>query len=173
MSSPWMISPFSYGASLRSSSYGVSSSCAACLFSRLVIGRDLAAGGVPSANLCKGPMPSSSWNAALNLAASIRLDRRPGARTWGRRRFAQRPKREPLPLKLAAQPTASREATAYRRGTLAPGVAAIVAAHHIPMLLHEEHIRARAVQCDPMNAVAHCSRMQADRFRLAVGWRRM
>ena len=40
---------------------------------------------------------------------------------------------------------------------LAPAVAGVVAAHHVPMLLHEEHIWPRAVHGDMMNAVAHLS----------------
>ena len=37
---------------------------------------------------------------------------------------------------------------------LMPGVAAIVAAHHVPMLLHEENVGARPMHGDAMNAVA-------------------
>ncbi len=35
-----------------------------------------------------------------------------------------------------------------------PRVAGVVAAHHVPVLLHEEHVRARAVHGDVVNAVA-------------------
>ena len=37
---------------------------------------------------------------------------------------------------------------------LIPGIAGVVAAHHIPMLLHEQHIGARGVQRQAVHAVA-------------------
>ena len=37
---------------------------------------------------------------------------------------------------------------------LAPRVAGVVAAHHVPMLLHEQHVGARRVHGDVVNAVA-------------------
>ena len=37
---------------------------------------------------------------------------------------------------------------------LVPGIAGVVAAHHVPVLLHEQHARARAVHRDAVNAVA-------------------
>ena len=37
---------------------------------------------------------------------------------------------------------------------LVPRIAGIVAAHHVPMLLHEQHVGARAVHGDAVNAVA-------------------
>src|SRR5207248_8396005 len=35
-----------------------------------------------------------------------------------------------------------------------PGIAAVVAAHHVPMFLHKEHVGARLMRSDMMNAVA-------------------
>ena len=35
-----------------------------------------------------------------------------------------------------------------------PRIAGVVAAHHVPVLLHEEHVRARRVHGDAMHAVA-------------------
>ncbi len=35
-----------------------------------------------------------------------------------------------------------------------PGIAGIIAAHHVPMLLHEEHTRALGMHRNVMNAVA-------------------
>src|SRR5207302_8851231 len=35
-----------------------------------------------------------------------------------------------------------------------PGIAGIVAAHYVPVFLHEERVRTRWVQCDPVNTVA-------------------
>ena len=37
---------------------------------------------------------------------------------------------------------------------LLPGLAGVVAAHHVPMLLHEQHVRARGVHGDAVDAVA-------------------
>ena len=37
---------------------------------------------------------------------------------------------------------------------LLPGVAGIVAAHHVPMFLHEQHVRARRMHREVMHAVA-------------------
>ena len=36
-----------------------------------------------------------------------------------------------------------------------PGVAGVVAAHHIPVLLHKEHARTRRIHRDVVNAVAN------------------
>ena len=49
-----------------------------------------------------------------------------------------------------------REAEVARQvaADLLPGVTAIVAAHHVPVLLHEQHIWARRVPRDPVDAVA-------------------
>jgi hypothetical protein len=41
---------------------------------------------------------------------------------------------------------------------LAPVVAGIVAAHHVPVLLHEQHVGVRAVHGDAMHAVTDFSR---------------
>ena len=41
---------------------------------------------------------------------------------------------------------------------LLPGIAGVVAAHHVPVLLHEEHVRARRVHGDVVNAVADLGR---------------
>jgi hypothetical protein len=38
---------------------------------------------------------------------------------------------------------------------LLPGVAGVVTAHHVPMLLHEQHVRARRVHGNIVDAVAH------------------
>ena len=38
---------------------------------------------------------------------------------------------------------------------LVPGIAGVVAAHHVPVLLHEQHVRTRGVHGDVVHAVAH------------------
>ena len=50
---------------------------------------------------------------------------------------------------------ADREAEVGRQvaADLVPRIAAIIAAHHIPMLLHEQHVWTRRVHGDVVNAV--------------------
>src|SRR5439155_25174871 len=50
---------------------------------------------------------------------------------------------------LADEPEIGRQVSADP----APRVAAVIGAHHIPVLLHEEHLRTRSVHRDPMDAV--------------------
>ena len=49
-----------------------------------------------------------------------------------------------------------------------PGIAGIVAAHHVPVLLHEQHARARGVHGDVVNAVADFGRRVGNVFRSAA-----
>ena len=44
---------------------------------------------------------------------------------------------------------------------LVPLLAGVVRAHHVPVLLHEQHVRPRRVQGDAMNAMSH--------FRVGIG----
>ena len=47
-----------------------------------------------------------------------------------------------------------------------PGIAGVVAAHHVPVLLHEEHAGTRAVHGDVVDAVADFGRRVGDVFGL-------
>src|SRR6266576_2981344 len=47
---------------------------------------------------------------------------------------------------------------------LFPGLSAIIAAHDVPVLLHEQHIRARSVHRDAVNAVADFRSRVRDMF---------
>src|SRR5208337_205609 len=49
---------------------------------------------------------------------------------------------------------------------LVPRVASVVAAHHVPVLLHEQHARARRVHRDVVNAVPDLSSRFGDVFRM-------
>ena len=53
---------------------------------------------------------------------------------------------------------------------LVPGVAGVVAAHHIPMLLHEQHVRPRRVHGDAVHAVADLGLRVRDDSRSAGPW---